>query len=268
MGSACCNRLETQYRLEKHINNDGFTQDSKIYSGSIKISSDEMIHLVQAHPQDNKKIHKLCKGMILSGLPSVRTVNFSFTILSISDFSFIESILPCLQNLSCLNLWKCQLGSEGAKLIATSLTGVNSLKALYLQDNHIGDEGSSYLSRGFLFTPALQTLCIGCNNIGPEGARSISKCIDSLQYLQLLSIGENPIGDTGLLHIIHPILRLRKLNYIEITYADLSTDSGPILYSSLLQLPAIRTVLLYGNSFSHGTQALFLTNFQSLNLSV
>ena len=83
--------------------------------------------------------------------------------------------LQLLRGLTSLDLISNEIGAEGAKAIAASLTGLTSLN---LGNNNIGAEGTKAIAA---LLPGLTSLDLRGNNIGTEGAAALLDALSAEQ---------------------------------------------------------------------------------------
>ena len=112
-------------------------------------------------------------------LNSLKDGCLNLSYLVIPD-KILRDILPLLSvlNVTTLNLNSNDIGPEGAKAIAETLTKNTSLTALYIGNNQIGLAGAKALAKALEENTSLTELYLGGNNIGPEEYKALA---DSLK---------------------------------------------------------------------------------------
>ncbi len=119
--------------------------------------------------------------------------------------------LPSLPDLASLVLWGIDIGDDGARAIAASLTGLTSLD---LSDNSIGDDGARAIAASLT---GLTSLDLSDNSIGDDGARAIAA---SLTGLTSLDLSDNSIGADGARAIAASLTGLTSLDLSDNSIGD------------------------------------------------
>jgi uncharacterized protein (TIGR02996 family) len=101
---------------------------------------------------------------------------------------------PLLGRLRALHLTGCQVGDDGADLIA-DCEYFRDLRTLRLGVNALSDRGVEALCSSRYLTN-LSTLVLRANLIGDLGARLLASC-ERLPHLQTLDLSQNLLGDVG-----------------------------------------------------------------------
>jgi len=105
----------------------------------------------------------------------------------------VRNLLLNIPSLVHLDLWRNDLGSEGAKAIAEYLNGNGALRTLILSENHIGDEGANAIWKS-VPNSALMELYMDGNEISDKGLDGLSSALSSSLSLKVVSLKGNPCG--------------------------------------------------------------------------
>eukprot|EP01062_Namystynia_karyoxenos_P071904 TRINITY_DN6771_c0_g1_i1.p1 TRINITY_DN6771_c0_g1~~TRINITY_DN6771_c0_g1_i1.p1 ORF type:complete len:1285 (+),score=316.72 TRINITY_DN6771_c0_g1_i1:75-3857(+) len=148
--------------------------------------------------------------------------------------------------LEVVRVTSCNIGSEGAKAIATGAAGAAVLHTLDLQGNAIGSDGmaslgralelnstlteltltensaddaaAAALARGVATHPCLRTLNLRFNAVCDAGATALAVALPRARSLAALDLGGNHVSASGAMALAHAVSagdspsRLRKLN--------------------------------------------------------
>eukprot|EP00293_Proteomonas_sulcata_P012534 CAMPEP_0184304000 /NCGR_PEP_ID=MMETSP1049-20130417/13635_1 /TAXON_ID=77928 /ORGANISM="Proteomonas sulcata, Strain CCMP704" /LENGTH=351 /DNA_ID=CAMNT_0026615715 /DNA_START=458 /DNA_END=1513 /DNA_ORIENTATION=+ len=131
-----------------------------------------------------------------------------------------------LVSLTHLDLSKTGIDNQGAKELASALSGLSSLESLILGDNKIQTEGALELCDMLPRLSRLRVLNLGNseaavndpdlgNDMHLSGARRLAQILPTLTHLEELDVAGNRICDLGAVRISEALFqcpRLRRLN--------------------------------------------------------
>ena len=166
-----------------------------------------------------------------------------------------RAIAASLTGLTSLHLSNNGIGVDGARAIASSLTGLTSLHLSY---NSVGDDAARAIAASLT---GLTLLHLSDNSVGDDGARAIAA---SLTGLTSLDLSNNSIGDDGARAIAASLTGLTSLHLSNNSIGD---DGARAIAASLTGLTSLH---LSNNSIGdHGARAIAasLTGLTSLDLS-
>eukprot|EP01036_Dinobryon_divergens_P027218 gene27218-35949_t len=144
-----------------------------------------------------------CIENLMVGLKSNKTLvtlDLRDNDIGIEGAAFIAEALQAGQKLRQLNLSGCNIESQGAIAIISSLSN-GSIETLNLSDNSIGDDGASQIGLFLETNRTLKQLSIPDNQITDDGMASISKGLARNKGLQFLGVQWNFITNNGALYL-------------------------------------------------------------------
>jgi Ran GTPase-activating protein (RanGAP) involved in mRNA processing and transport len=148
---------------------------------------------------------------------------------------------------SSMNMTKCKLGKEGAKMFAPALKVNTSLLHLDLSSCKLGVSGMYSFSKALIENKTLKSLNLYRNILDVDGARSIGKMLQVNKSLEFLDIGHNRIRETGLKAIVDGILLNKdcKLSQLSICANFINDDGVNMLFDRLVIGPKQQLTHVY-----------------------
>ncbi|KAH3744216.1 Ras GTPase [Pelomyxa schiedti] len=136
-------------------------------------------------------------------LQHLSALTISNVLLSTSTIEELARHIAVSHTLKKLGLYKCDIGSNGAKLLASALSINESLVELILDNNPIGDVGISHITQGIdtrasIVQTPLNTLSVRNCSFGERGGLSLSKGLLNGRGAKTLNILNNTIGEHAL----------------------------------------------------------------------
>ena len=95
----------------------------------------------------------------------------------------IANALVANTSVHVIDLWKNQIGDEGAKHIANALMSNTSLRVIHLWKNQIGDKGAKHIASALLRNTSVQVIYLGSNRIGYDGTKHIRNTLKINPYI-------------------------------------------------------------------------------------
>lgn len=204
MGAGCCVRIDPK-------NNNVLVRQQMEKENALK----ELSIYYKANKNFlNLKVRVIFKKICKTGKYESDLLNLSFVSFSKSRVEYLLQLLPYLENLRVLKLWKSGLASEGIKIISRDLGMLYGLEVLSLEDNSIGADGCMYLSSTLEKLRKLREIWLHINDIGPIGAICISDILSNLPDLERLGLDENAIENKGAIKIMNSVKGLKNLKML------------------------------------------------------
>lgn len=245
MGTGCCMKLDPK-------NNNILARQKIKKENDLK----ELIVYYKSNKSFmNKKVCVIFKQICKTGKYEPDTLNLNFVSFSKMRAEYLLQLLPYLENLKVLKLWKAGLGSEGMKIIARDLGVINTIEILSLEDNSIGADGCMYLASSLEKLHKLRDLWLHINDIGPIGASCISDIISSMPLLEKIGLDENSIENKGAVKIMNALKGLKNLKVLGLGYNLISQDVALSLVRNLSETK-FEKIILSGNGISEDTLKL------------
>ena len=162
-----------------------------------------------------------------------------------------------------------ELGDEGVKQMASSLSVCSHLTTLSLGHNCLTTQGLKSLSPLFPSFPHLQILRLWRNPLSWEGAVHLSLSLAHCLSLQELYLGETQLGSEGVRFLSQALVKLVCLKIGSFTDNDITSEGLNHLCPALLQTNSIQRLYLDGNSLdSQGVERIIALIRQGKGLIV
>lgn len=108
------------------------------------------------------------------------------------DIPYLFNFLNQHPEITCLNLYGCELGNNRVTTLAQELASNNTLTSIVLRQNFITDVGAIALAEALTSNTKLYELSLGFNKIGDRGAFALSNT-----GLKILDLFDNAITNQG-----------------------------------------------------------------------
>eukprot|EP00667_Euglena_gracilis_P030186 EG_transcript_41433 len=95
-----------------------------------------------------------------------------------------------------VNVWRNDIGPEGAKALAEALRTNATLREVNLSCNGIGDKGTVALAMALRTNSVVQKVNVWDNHIGPEGAKALAEALPPAAPTLPLPPGQGEEGGT------------------------------------------------------------------------
>ncbi|CAK8688552.1 unnamed protein product [Clavelina lepadiformis] len=127
------------------------------------------------------------------------------------DLTNMQSLVKCLNKITCLSLNGCVISGNAAKCLAEGLCKLSApISELYLARTKIGDTGAQYLSNCLR---KIKKLYLAENGITQNGAEFISEGLKPLkQPMTCLELSCNSIGDEGASSVASSLSKVEQLD--------------------------------------------------------
>ena len=155
-------------------------------------------------------------------------------------FTMLEPFFKNNNNLITLNVDECNLGAEGARLLALAIGGSKhqSLQHVSLADNSISDEGMVDIITSLSLHPYMQNLYLEGNQLNKNGCMALSTLLRySCTKLQHLDLGSNELDDEGIDTLVPVLSKCTKLQELYIDNSPSITTRGWHHIATLLEAP-------------------------------
>ncbi|OMJ91044.1 hypothetical protein SteCoe_6511 [Stentor coeruleus] len=245
MGVGCCMKFDSK-------NNNMLTIQKIQKENSLK----ELILYYKSNKSFmNQKVRVIFKQICKSGKYYPDTLNLNFVSFSKMRTEYLLHLLPYLENLKVLKLWKAGLGSEGMKIVARDLGIISNLETLSLEENFIGPNGCMYLASSLEKLHKLRNLWLHINDIGPIGICCICDVISNMPLLEKIGLDENSIENKGAVKIMNALKGLKNIKILGLGYNAISEEVALSLVRNLSGIK-FEKIILAGNGISEGTLKL------------
>eukprot|EP01120_Amphizonella_sp_Union-15-10_P002470 TRINITY_DN126_c0_g2_i2.p1 TRINITY_DN126_c0_g2~~TRINITY_DN126_c0_g2_i2.p1 ORF type:complete len:402 (-),score=78.31 TRINITY_DN126_c0_g2_i2:631-1836(-) len=155
----------------------------------------------------------------------------------------------CLEG---LNLSSNQLDAESLDLIGKMISTTPSdrgLCALDLGGNNIGTEGIKIILSSLEKYPGLKNLTLSKNQLGDEGWVLISKLLENSQNLEVLDLSyiEEPVSeekthDPAAVALSKALLANNSLSHLDVSHTNLGLAGWEALSNAVAQSPTLKTL--------------------------
>lgn len=112
----------------------------------------------------------------------------------------------------------CQIGDEGAKVLADLFRANTNLRILNLYNNQIGNEGTKALADLLETNTSLSVLNLGRNQIGDTGAKAFACALEMNKGLTELEFSYNKISAAGAQALVDALKVNRTLRELHLFY--------------------------------------------------
>ncbi|OMJ79088.1 hypothetical protein SteCoe_20947 [Stentor coeruleus] len=197
----------------------------------------------------HQKIKPIFKQVCKTGKYDSEIINLNFVNFQKARAEFLLQLIPFLQNIKVLKLWKSSLGSEGMKMISHDLGGLINLEILSLEDNSLGPDGCMHLAGALEKMKNLRELWLHINDIGMIGASCIADAVTGLKDLERLGMDENSMENKGALKVVTSVKDLKNLKMLGLGYNMLTEDACLNIVVLLGTLP-LEKLILSGNNIN------------------
>eukprot|EP00759_Apiculatamorpha_spiralis_P012131 PhF_6_TR19213/c0_g1_i1/m.28245 len=123
-----------------------------------------------------------------------------------------------------LELTENHIGPKGAGFIGRMMTQNETLKVLNLDFNPIGDEGAQQLGDGLKWNSTLEKLSLHYCGIGPAGGEAIGMFVVRSSSVKDLQLRGNPLGPHGVMHISHALAKNAYLTKLDLADTSFGID--------------------------------------------
>jgi Ran GTPase-activating protein (RanGAP) involved in mRNA processing and transport len=157
------------------------------------------------------------------------------------------------------------IGDEGAQAIAEALKTNTTLTKLNISGNNIGDAGAKAIAEALTpkgnYKPTLTTLNISVNNIGGEGAKAIAEALTPTEIykptLTTLDLFYNNIGDAGTQAIGTALKTNATLTTLNISYNHIDVTGAQAIEEALKVNKTLTIIDIFDNNIGNiGAQAI------------
>ena len=162
---------------------------------------------------------KLCKN--ICGLFLHHHIN---VYKKVSIQSCILDVVKCCANLQSLDIYGCNIGSEGVALLFDDHQCWVNLHTLNLRDNAIGSDGAQVLSKVLVHCKNLRCLDLTSNGIGGDGAVALAEGLKDLTSLLELRLRNNLITSQGVLALVE-VLKYNHLQHFNLSWYRICLES-------------------------------------------
>ena len=148
-----------------------------------------------------------------------------------------------------LNLTNTELGSRGAKAIASIIRDNTSLRELYLRDNNMGSKGMKTLAAELGANSTLQVLDVSYNNIMKRGATILAETLhhSTQSNLRVLDLTCNNLGPAGLQAFTKLLVVDRRLEGLHVGWNGLGVEGASLLSNALKLNYTLKDIRLEAN---------------------
>eukprot|EP00924_Labyrinthula_sp_SR-Ha-C_P004318 snap_masked-scaffold_3-processed-gene-20.26-mRNA-1 protein AED:0.40 eAED:0.41 QI:0/-1/0/1/-1/1/1/0/1072 len=145
-----------------------------------------------------------------------------------NPFSFLEKN----NKIRLIDLTNCNIGDEGAQLLAKSLSGNKSLRKLNLRRNQVSDAGIIALADALPNT-SLFSLLLSDNRIGPRGTEKLCTVLEKNSCLSILRLSQNRVMSAGAKFIAKMICFNRSLLELDVNACILGEEGVMQVFDAL-----------------------------------
>jgi Ran GTPase-activating protein (RanGAP) involved in mRNA processing and transport len=169
-----------------------------------------------------------------------------------------------LQRVPVIDLWDCDIGDDGAAILAESMILPDArVKRLVLDMNCIGNSGVQALAVGMIHCPSLVALDLHCNNIDSRGVRALAPAL-LCSNVEQLNLRANQVGPAGA-KILGQILNDTCLQRLLLCHNGIGDEGVQYLASALAAMRPQQEE--HGNPVSTSTALSSRPILQELSLS-
>ena len=141
----------------------------------------------------------------------------------------------------------CNIGDEGAKILANALFKNINIKEINLEDNKIGEEGMKALSEKVFGKISLTKINLSHNLIDEKGAQYLGKSLETANNLQNLVLNSNKIFDQGCKYIANGLEKNNSLIELSLDYNKITNIGINILSKTLIKIESLMLLSLSTN---------------------
>jgi Ran GTPase-activating protein (RanGAP) involved in mRNA processing and transport len=248
MGAGCCIRLDP-------TNNNIQLQQLKLQNEKKEQRLRDLVLYYKANKSFmHQKIRIIYKQILKTEHFESSILNLNFVNMSASKADSLLQIIPFLENLTVLKLWKAGLGSEGMQKISKELGTLYKLEVLSLEDNSIFAQGATFLASGIRKLLHIRELWLHINDIGVAGAESLSYALQGFHELERLGLDENAMENKGAVRIIEAIKGHMNMKTIGLGYNSLWPGTCLWIAKEISHI-ALEKVVLSGNDVNSEIEA-------------
>ena len=139
-----------------------------------------------------------------------------------------------------LHLSNCQIGDDGAEIVADFLRSDETVKEVYLWSCHFGPRGAKAIADALKHNQTVEHLCLNYNGIGDEGAEALIKALKYNVCMKRLFVRANNIAPE-----------------LEATIKYLTKTRNKILIPSAVRHASLFLIAARRNSIDAGNIAIF-----------
>lgn len=195
----------------------------------------------------NAKIKVAYKTIWKTGKYESEALNLNFVNLQKTRIEYLQVLMPYLQGIKVLKLWKCFLTSESIKSLSNDFRYLTYLEVLSLEDNSIGSEGCISLCAPLRELKYIRELWLHINDIGSVGAFYLADTLGCMKNLQKLGLDENNMGNQGSLKLVNAAKNLKSLKEVGIGY-NLIDEEALLMIAEIFTLNDLHKLILSGNN--------------------
>ena len=174
-------------------------------------------------------------------------------------FTLLEPFFKNNHNLITFNVDECNLGEEGARLLALAIGSSKhqSLHKVKLFNCNIADEGLVYIITALSMHPNMRGLDLDGNQLNKIGCMALTTLLqNSATKLQVLDISRNNIDDEGIETLVSVLSKCTELKELYIDNSPSITIRGWKILASTLKAPASNLEILSINRNNVDDQVL------------
>ncbi len=170
--------------------------------------------------------------------------------------ALLSQVISCNQQLQCLNLTNCDLGSECVAVLLDLMSG-DSLQILGLHMEELGDDGMACLSVGLKKFTQLVKLNIYFN--GNSVHRVVEHLSEGLQYctkLQELLLGADDVIQDCIPAILDIMKHCMYLKWLRLAFSSISVDDAALLLGGWQHKSLLILDIRIGGILRHHVKAM------------
>jgi Ran GTPase-activating protein (RanGAP) involved in mRNA processing and transport len=213
------------------LNADGAT----VIGDSLKVNTTlERLHLRSNNIRDVDAV-AIANGIAENGLSSLSVLNLNKNNIGSMGARSIATLLTSNKSLTALNLdGNEMIGTDGVVVIAEAMKHNKSLAILILGDIPFGDEGARSIESLLRTNVSLKELHMWGCGIGDAGVAAITDALRTNKSLKTISLGENPISNSVIANELAPMLEINT-TLIELDFGNHNEPMDNVAAGSMLK---------------------------------
>ena len=226
--------------------------------------------ILQAYPQLLDKFNECCHN--ISKIRVIDMIGCESDEEFAEDFNKVRKILEALKQFTCLthlNLEKCQVGEQGADILAKELKNCSKLEVLNLSNSQLNSRSVMTVAGALKYCPKLEVLNMSINAL--SSSECIASLADGLRHttaIKELDFSDTYIGSNVSSVLVIELSRLHKLN---LSSCGIDSNGAKLLAVKLQHCSCLQHLNLGHNGIGSGmidiVQALqTCQSLQHLNL--
>lgn len=163
-----------------------------------------------------------------------KALNSNTTLKDLSLMKIALTSLACLGNLTDLNISKCSLGPDGARMLGENLKLNRTLRALYLWKLNPTLAEIEEICEGIKVNSALSMLDLSDNDMESPHAQILCKALIANKGITELSLQNNAIGEEGAEDFAKMLRVNSTLLDLDLSYNILNDSGGCAIFNALM----------------------------------